>query len=100
MFPVPCAIRFVCLLIFHGSFGLPTRAHVVSEFMIRLEKMGARSGEVSQSACALLHEDMCRLYNHCIEAVTTQDQSKSPGEQQWGAICYVDAFEHFCCCCG
>ncbi|KAH7903849.1 hypothetical protein BJ138DRAFT_976983, partial [Hygrophoropsis aurantiaca] len=46
--------------------GLPTRARRVSEFMIGLEKMKAKAGEISQSAHALSLEDMHNLYDHCM----------------------------------
>jgi hypothetical protein len=73
---------------FSGSFGLPTRARAVSEFMVGLEKTKARSGEISQSARALMCEDMCRLHSCCTEMVKTQGS----GEQRWGAIRYASTF--------
>lgn len=66
-----------------SSHGLPTRARAVSEFMIGLEKMKARSGEVSQSARALLREDMHRLYDYCM------DSTHTPEERRWGVVRYV-----------
>ncbi|KAG1722934.1 uncharacterized protein EDB91DRAFT_1255849 [Suillus paluster] len=62
--------------------GLPTRAQAVSEFMIGLEKMKARSGEVSQSARALLREDMHRLNDYCMNA------TRMPEERRWGVVHY------------
>jgi len=67
-----------------SSSGLPTHARVVSEFMIGLEKMKARSGEVSQSACALMLEDVYYLYHHCVG----QD-IPSKAEKRQGIVCYV-----------
>ena len=68
-----------------GCFtGLLIHAHVVSEFMIGLEKMKARSGKVSQSARALMLEDIYRLYDHCVG----QDMS-SKAEKCWGILRYV-----------
>ena len=67
-----------------SSSGLPTHAHVVSEFMIGLEKMKARLGEVSQLACALMLEDIYCLYDHCVG----QDMS-SKAKKHWGILCYV-----------
>ncbi|KAF8549923.1 hypothetical protein OG21DRAFT_1382988, partial [Imleria badia] len=64
--------------------GLPTCARVVSEFMIGLEKMKARSGEVSQSARALMLEDVYRLYDHCVG----QDMS-SKAEKRRGIVRYT-----------
>ena len=49
----------------------------MSEFMIGLEKMKARSGEVSQSACALMREDMHQLYDYCM------DSTQMPEESRW-----------------
>ncbi|KAG2737930.1 hypothetical protein P692DRAFT_20760388, partial [Suillus brevipes Sb2] len=63
--------------------GLPTRARAVSEFMIGLEKMKARSGEVSQSARALLREDMHRLYDYCMDSTHTTE------ERRWGVVRYT-----------
>ncbi|KAF8548425.1 hypothetical protein OG21DRAFT_1365901, partial [Imleria badia] len=71
------------LFITHNS-GLPTCARVVSEFMIGLEKMKARSGEVSQSARALMLEDVYRLYDHCVG----QDMS-SKAEKRRGIVRYT-----------
>ncbi|KAG2047481.1 hypothetical protein BDR06DRAFT_1030837 [Suillus hirtellus] len=48
------------------SSGLLTRSHAVSEFMIGLEKTKARQGEVSQSAWALLLDDVHHLHNYCM----------------------------------
>ena len=67
-----------------SSSGLPTRARVISEFMIDLEKMKARSGEVFQSACALMLEDIYCLYHHCVG----QDKSSKAKKYQ-GIVCYV-----------
>ena len=67
-----------------SSSGLPTRARVVSEFMIGLEKTKARLGEVSQSARALMLEDIYRLYDHCVG----QDMS-SKAEKRRGILRYV-----------
>jgi hypothetical protein len=55
----------------------------VPEFMIGLEKMKARSGEVSQSARALMREDMHRLYDYCM------DSTQMPEESRWGVVRYV-----------
>ncbi|KAG1775337.1 hypothetical protein EV702DRAFT_973228, partial [Suillus placidus] len=63
--------------------GLPTRARAVSEFMIGLEKMKARSGKVSQSARALLCEDMHHLNGYCMNA------THLPEEQRWGVVRYA-----------
>jgi hypothetical protein len=51
--------------------------------MIGLEKMKARSGEVSQSARALLREDMHRLYDYCMDSTHTTE------ERRWGVVRYV-----------
>jgi len=67
-----------------SSSGLSTHAHVVSEFMIGLEKIKARSGEVSQSARALMLEDVYHLYHHCVD----QD-IPSKAEKCRGIVCYV-----------
>jgi hypothetical protein len=59
----------VCLLLCANtpkSYGLPTRSRLVSEFMIGLEKIKAKAGEVSQSARALSVDDMHWLYDHCM----------------------------------
>ena len=69
------------------SSGLPTHAHVVFEFMIGLEKMKAKSGEVSQSAHALMVEDIYCLYHHCVG----QDVS-SNAEKHQGIVHYVSPF--------
>jgi len=75
-----------------SSSGLPTCAHVVSEFMIGLENMKARSGEVSQSAHALMLEDIYCLYHHCVG----QDKS-SKAEKCRTIVCYVSiAFLLWC----
>ncbi|KAG0693492.1 hypothetical protein DFH29DRAFT_881407 [Suillus ampliporus] len=66
-----------------SSHGLPTRARAVSEFMIGLEKMKARSGEVSQSARTLLCEDMHRLNDYCMNA------TRIPEERRWGVVRYT-----------
>ncbi|KAG1786627.1 uncharacterized protein HD556DRAFT_1313380 [Suillus plorans] len=60
--------------------GLPTQAQVMSEFMIGLEKMKARSGEVSQSAHVLLREDMHQLYDYYM------DNTHTPEERRWGVL--------------
>jgi hypothetical protein len=52
--------------------------------MIGLEKMKARSGEVSQSAHALMLEDIYCLYDHCVG----QDMS-SKAEKCRGIVRYV-----------
>ncbi|KAF9238398.1 hypothetical protein BU15DRAFT_62593 [Melanogaster broomeanus] len=49
--------------------GLPTRARVVSEFMIGLEKMKARSGE---------------LYEHCVH-----HHGMTEAERRQGVVCYM-----------
>ena len=73
------------------SSRLPTCAHVVSEFMIGLEKMKAKSGEVSQSAHTLMVEDVYRLYHHCVG----QDVS-SKAEKCQGIVCYVSSIVLLC----
>ena len=73
------------------SSGLPTRAHVVSEFMIGLEKMKTKSGEVSRSACALMVEDIYHLYHHCVG----QDIS-SKAEMCQGIVHYVSSIVLLC----
>lgn len=75
LFPSEC-------LILLPSHGLPTRSRIVSEFMIGLEKMKAKAGEVSNSARALSLDDMHRLYNRC----TNVD---SIGERRWGTVRFV-----------
>jgi hypothetical protein len=55
----------LCIDIFE-SYGLPTCSRLVSEFMIGLEKMKAKAGKVSQSACTLSLDDMHRLFDHCM----------------------------------
>ncbi|KAH9962507.1 hypothetical protein BGW80DRAFT_1545551, partial [Lactifluus volemus] len=61
--------------------GLPTRSQTVSMFMVGLEKMKAKAGEVSQSARALTLDDMHRLYDEC-----TSSKDKSLYERRWGII--------------
>ena len=68
-----------------------THAHMVSEFMIGLEKMKAKSGEVSQSACALMVEDVYHLYHHCVG----QDVS-SKAEKHQGIVHYVSSIVLLC----
>ncbi|KIK72831.1 hypothetical protein PAXRUDRAFT_179838 [Paxillus rubicundulus Ve08.2h10] len=46
--------------------GLPTHAHIISEFMLGLNMMKAKSGEVSHSAHALMLDDIYQLYHHCV----------------------------------
>ena len=67
-----------------SSSGLLTHARVVSEFMIGLEKIKARSGEVFQSAHALMLEDIYHLYDHCV----SQDMS-GKAEKHQGILHYV-----------
>lgn len=62
-----------------SSSGLPTCARVVSEFMIGLEKMKARSGEVSQSARALMLKNIYHLYHHCVGQDTSSKVEKHRG---------------------
>ncbi|KAJ8580610.1 hypothetical protein M405DRAFT_34173 [Rhizopogon salebrosus TDB-379] len=52
--------------------------------MIGLEKMKARSGEVSQSARALLREDMHRLHQHCMHSPNSM-----PEEIRWEVVRYT-----------
>ncbi|KAG1783660.1 hypothetical protein EV702DRAFT_1190680 [Suillus placidus] len=47
------------------------------------EKLKARSGEVSQSACALLREDMHQLNDYCMNA------THMPEERRWGVVRYT-----------
>jgi hypothetical protein len=72
----------LCIDIFE-SYGLPTRSRLVSEFMIGLEKMKAKAGEVSQSACALSLDDMHRLFDHCM------NPGQSDADKRRGIIRYV-----------
>jgi hypothetical protein len=65
------------------SSGLPTRARIVSEFMLGLEKMKAKSGEVSQSARALMLDDIYRLYHHCV------GRDMPEAERRRGIVRYV-----------
>jgi hypothetical protein len=75
------AVRILsCQLTTKHSHGLPTQSSIVSEFMIELEKTKAKAGEVSQSAHALLLEDIHHLYNICFNPKLTDAQ------KQWGAI--------------
>jgi hypothetical protein len=66
-----------------SSHGLPTRSRAVSEFMVGLEKMKAKAGEISQSARALSSDDMHRLYNLCMKP------DASSAEKRWGIVRYV-----------
>lgn len=59
--------------------------------MIGLEKMKAKSGEVSQSARALMVEDVYRLYHHCVG----QDVS-SKAEKRQGIVRYVSSIVLLC----
>jgi len=59
--------------------------------MIGLEKQKARSGEVSQSARALLREDMHRLHHHCLHDPSTTGM---PEEKRWGVVRYVCTYDH------
>jgi hypothetical protein len=74
----PCSLW----LIGPSSHGLPTRSRVVSEFMIGLEKMKAKAGEVSNSARALSLGDMHRLFQQCITL-------GSRGDKRRGVVRYV-----------
>ncbi|KIJ11626.1 hypothetical protein PAXINDRAFT_15535 [Paxillus involutus ATCC 200175] len=62
---------------------LPTCACIISEFMLDLEKMKAKSGEVSQSAHALMLDDIYRLYHHCVGGDMPE------AERHWGIVRYV-----------
>jgi hypothetical protein len=53
-------------------------------FMVGLEKMKAKAGEVSQSAQALTLDDMHQLYDEC-----TSSKDKSLYERRWGIIRFV-----------
>ncbi|KIK72073.1 hypothetical protein PAXRUDRAFT_22437 [Paxillus rubicundulus Ve08.2h10] len=64
--------------------GLPTHARIVSEFMLGLKTMKAKSGEVSQSACALMLNDIYRLYHHCVGR--DMPEAETPGDC---ALCHV-----------
>jgi hypothetical protein len=55
-------------------------------FMIGLEKLKAKAGEVSQSARALTLDDMHRLHDEC-----TSSKGKSLFETRWGIIRFVGA---------
>jgi hypothetical protein len=65
------------------SHGLPTRSRAVSEFMVGLEKMKAKAGEISQSARALSLDDMHRLYDLCMKPTALL------AEKRWGIVRYV-----------
>jgi hypothetical protein len=65
------------------SHGLLTRSRAVSEFMVGLEKIKARSGEISQSARALTLDNMHCLYDYCMRSTAP------PKEQRWGIVRYV-----------
>ncbi|GJE89364.1 hypothetical protein PsYK624_054630 [Phanerochaete sordida] len=67
----------------HRWRGLPTRARIVSEFMVGLEKIKAKAGELSQSATALTIDDMHRLYNRCFR------EGQTEAERRWGIIRWV-----------
>lgn len=82
MRPLQTKIPLLCMLTI-TSYGLPTRSRAVSEFMVGLEKMKAKSGEVSQSAHALSLDDMHRLYDLCTAPST------SIYERRWGLVRYV-----------
>ncbi|KAF8477798.1 hypothetical protein DFH94DRAFT_604144, partial [Russula ochroleuca] len=63
--------------------GLLTRSRAVSEFMVGLEKIKARSGEISQSARALTLDNMHCLYDYCMRSTAP------PKEQRWGIVRYA-----------
>lgn len=67
-----------------NSHGLPTRAPVVSHFMMGLEKMKAKLGEVSRSARALTKSNMLSLYRVCVT-----DSTLSAAERASGTLRYV-----------
>ncbi|KAF8837494.1 hypothetical protein BDN67DRAFT_1013820 [Paxillus ammoniavirescens] len=63
--------------------GLPTRARIISEFMLGLEKMKAKSGEVSQSARARMLDNIYQLHHHCI------GRDMPEAERRWGIVRYT-----------
>ncbi|KAF8529976.1 hypothetical protein JB92DRAFT_3092756 [Gautieria morchelliformis] len=65
-------------------YGLPTHSPIVSQFMIGLEKTKAAAGETSQSASALMLEDMHSLHQLCLE-----ENGLSVAERRWGVVRYA-----------
>ncbi|KAG2115308.1 uncharacterized protein F5147DRAFT_769766 [Suillus discolor] len=78
----PYTVVSLCLTI--RDSGLPTRFHAVSKFIIGLEKTKARQGEVSQSAQALLLDDMYCLHDYCM-----MHHSLNNADRQCGIVQYM-----------
>ncbi|KDQ22200.1 hypothetical protein PLEOSDRAFT_1109321 [Pleurotus ostreatus PC15] len=68
-------------------YGLPTRSRRVADFMMGLEKMKARSGEISRSARALMLDDMHRLHDLCFDSINS-----TPAKLRWGIAVYLFAW--------
>ena len=57
--------------LFPHSYGLPTRAREVAEFMLGLEKTKAQTGEITQSVRAISLQDMHRIHGQCFRKSAT-----------------------------
>lgn len=69
-----------------SSLGLPTRAPLVSHFMMGLEKTKAQKGEVSRSARALEKDMLLALYKICVS-----NPALTPEARAAGTLRYVSA---------
>lgn len=84
------SVTLWCMLtLLSFSSGLPTRSRAVAEFMVGLEKTKVRAGDVSRSARALSHDDMRRLYRHCLRS------AQSANERRWGVMRFVSSLVLF-----
>ena len=85
MLPLLCLLssRF---LINTSSFELPTRSRVVAEYMVGLEKIKRKAGDVSNSVRGLTHDDILALAGHCMRA------NQSDAERRWGVMRFVSLF--------